>query len=427
MRNTYNRCLKWCEDPRQWIQGWFNSIDRLESISRQDILDFLAWGFWGTTACKLAATDTPQLLRMLEELEAACSTATGPSFKFPTRDPLHPALPVGTYTLQPMRSKHVPLFVYLLLHAVVDPLMEMLMWYKGFETYRPKGGGGGITFSVRRAKSGEAADRRRRDGAGEGSKGPGGGGRGQTSAGIALLVLHGIGVGALPYWKMIEALTAEGPVVVAHMPFVSVRWASVCPNIQQTVSACNEVLEAYGFEGACVWSHSFGCAVAAWLIRHRPHLVKGVVLVDPVVMCIHLHKLLFNFIYAKHAIGTMEGLFRSELFINNCLRRNFYWYTTAVFGEDLLPLCPSLIVLSEEDEGVPSGAACRMLQQLLRGERGEDAGGGGGQLQHEDSHARGAGARRFSLLRCLARANRLRNRPPLPANQSSNLAPPLPC
>jgi pimeloyl-ACP methyl ester carboxylesterase len=159
------------------------------------------------------------------------------------------------------------------------------------------------------------------------------------------------------------------------MPFVSVRWASVCPNIQQTVSACSEVLEAYGFEGACVWSHSFGCAVAAWLIRHRPHLVKGVVLVDPVVMCIHLHKLLFNFIYAKHAIGTMEGLFRSELFINNCLRRNFYWYTTAVFGEDLLPLCPSLIVLSEEDEGVPSGAACRMLQQLLRGERGEEAGG----------------------------------------------------
>jgi hypothetical protein len=54
-------------------------------------------------------------------------------------------------------------------------------------------------------------------------------------------VIHGIGIGALPYWGLIKALMSEGPVVVAHMPFVSVRYAPICPDIPQTVAAFSEV------------------------------------------------------------------------------------------------------------------------------------------------------------------------------------------
>ena len=54
-------------------------------------------------------------------------------------------------------------------------------------------------------------------------------------------MIHGIGIGALPYWGLIKALMSEGPVVVAHMPFVSVRYAPICPDIPQTVAAFSEV------------------------------------------------------------------------------------------------------------------------------------------------------------------------------------------
>lgn len=30
-----------------WIQGWFCNIKEFERITREDILDFIAWGYWG--------------------------------------------------------------------------------------------------------------------------------------------------------------------------------------------------------------------------------------------------------------------------------------------------------------------------------------------------------------------------------------------
>ena len=63
----------------------------------------------------------------------------------------------------------------------------------------------------------------------------------------------------------------------------------------QTVEAFVEVVEAYEFSGAVFVAHSFGCAVTSWLVQHAPQYVEGVVLLDPVVFCIHLRKLLFNF------------------------------------------------------------------------------------------------------------------------------------
>jgi pimeloyl-ACP methyl ester carboxylesterase len=188
------------------------------------------------------------------------------------------------------------------------------------------------------------------------------------------MVIHGIGIGALPYWTMIKALTEEGPVIVAHMPFVSVRYAPICPDIPQTVAAFSEVLEAFQFNGAVVVAHSFGSAVASWLIQYAPKTVKGAVLMDPAVMCIHLRKLLFNFVYAEQSLDGVEGLLRSELYINNCLRRNFYWYTAALFGEDLVSACPSLVVLSEEDSGVPSKEAFQMLQAVREAQGGSGQG-----------------------------------------------------
>jgi len=44
-----------------------------------------------------------------------------------------------------------------------------------------------------------------------------------------------------------------------------------------------QVVEHYGFNGACLVAHSYGSAVASWLIQFAPHLVKGVVLLDPAV------------------------------------------------------------------------------------------------------------------------------------------------
>jgi hypothetical protein len=79
----WQRCLRWSQNPRLWIQGWFNNIDTFERITRPDILDFLAWGFWGIRARELAPSDTKQLEAMVSELELAVSTEAAPHYSFP--------------------------------------------------------------------------------------------------------------------------------------------------------------------------------------------------------------------------------------------------------------------------------------------------------------------------------------------------------
>lgn len=165
----------------------------------------------------------------------------------------------------------------------------MLNNASGFETFRPASSAGSISFSVRRGGAGDAR-------AGTPAT------RGKRTA---VVVVHGIGIGALPYWSIIKALMHEGPIVVAHHPYVSVRWAPSCPDISQTVCAYAEVLAAYQLDGACILSHSFGTAITSWLVQYKPELVRGVVLLDPAVLCIHLRKLLFNFIYAHQALDSV--------------------------------------------------------------------------------------------------------------------------
>jgi len=80
----WQRCLKWSENRRLWLQGWFNNIDTFERITRPDILDFLAWGFWGIRARELAPSDSKQLETMVSELETSVSTAAA-HYTFPAR------------------------------------------------------------------------------------------------------------------------------------------------------------------------------------------------------------------------------------------------------------------------------------------------------------------------------------------------------
>ena len=62
-----------------------------------------------------------------------------------------------------------------------------------------------------------------------------------------MFVVHGIGFGILSYWTLTRALLQEGPVVVAHMPAISLslnRRRRQCASISQTVAAFQEVFSS---------------------------------------------------------------------------------------------------------------------------------------------------------------------------------------
>ena len=366
-QQLWKRCLHWSNDARIWIQGWFFDIDSFEKITLPDITAWIAWAFWGTPLHQVPRCDQEQLKQMVRELEAACSTPSQPNFRFPQRDFGQDELRMGSYTLQPMDTVHIPLLLYLISHALVEMLAGFLLWRNGFVTYNPACAEGSISFSVRLPAAGQGSKDTADPGApltcGESTQ-AGGTTRphatpqpetlhttgANVSSATALVVIHGIGFGILSYWSITRQLLCEGPIIIAHTPCITMSLCGRrrrCPTVRQTVAAYSEVLNAFGCDGACVIAHSLGSAVPSWLLRERPGLVKGLVLLDPAVMQIHEPKLLFNFLYYKQPLTTWVGLLQSELYINHYLRRHFCWYTAALFGEDILPACESLLISSE--------------------------------------------------------------------------------
>ena len=174
---------------------------------------------------------------------------------------MHPCVraPVRMCVPELMRTRmythaqvHLPLAIYAAAHLLVETLASWILWCNGFVTVHPTAAGGALSFSVRlpRPRGAFPAKTRGKDETADGARTtPAGTGEGGAGGGTAMLVVHGIGFGILSYWSLTKALLQEGPVVVAHMPAISLslsRRRRQCASMPQTVAAVQEVYR-YGY------------------------------------------------------------------------------------------------------------------------------------------------------------------------------------
>ncbi|GFR48765.1 hypothetical protein Agub_g10586 [Astrephomene gubernaculifera] len=118
---------------------------------------------------------------------------------------------------------------------------------------------------------------------------------------VPIVFLHGVGMGLLPYLRLLVALAATGaPVIAFELKHVSQRWTSAePPSLQQLAEDVVSALRRHGYSRAAVLAHSFGTAVASILMQSHPGVVQHVTMLDPICFQMYTPRLLRNFIYRR--------------------------------------------------------------------------------------------------------------------------------
>ncbi|KAL6760889.1 hypothetical protein V8C86DRAFT_3132167 [Haematococcus lacustris] len=177
-----------------------------------------------------------------------------------------------------------------------------------------------------------------------------------------LVLLHGVGLGLLPYLLLLCQLAAPGgPLLAPEVGHVSLRLCRTVPSACQVAAKVVSMMDRLRLPPACVVAHSYGTFVASRLVQaHGPRAVRSLALIDPVCFGMFLPSLLHSFVYrtpwsafkAKGLLAALKAAFihfvARDVHAAATFCRGFYWTDVNLWPEELPPRC--LVVLAGRDE-----------------------------------------------------------------------------
>jgi pimeloyl-ACP methyl ester carboxylesterase len=171
-----------------------------------------------------------------------------------------------------------------------------------------------------------------------------------------LVFVHGIGLGLLPYMKLIDALLATGrPVLLPEIPYVTGFRPFQSPNgvlspalVSSTMTA---MLASHGFLKAAWIGHSYGTSWLSYMCKFARKTVAALVFLDPICFCLHVPYLTKQFVYLRPDPGTVSYMVRTDIIVNWTIQRSFPWAWVILFADQIE--VPCVVFLSEKDALVP--------------------------------------------------------------------------
>ena len=116
----------------------------------------------------------------------------------------------------------------------------------------------------------------------------------------AIIFLHGIGLGLMPYTAFLRRLVAEHPgstVIAVQTKHISMRITASIPTATEVADEIASYLLSRGIAKVSVIGHSYGTLVASALTKRHPTLVAGLMLIDPVCFAMWLPHFISNTIH----------------------------------------------------------------------------------------------------------------------------------
>lgn len=148
---------------------------------------------------------------------------------------------------------------------------------------------------------------------------------------------------------------------------------SECDTVHGVIEAVNQHLDEASANRLTVCGHSFGSCQLTWIVQ-SPQLrdrLESLILLDPVSILLSEPDVMINFLYTRTdsteetcvCSNTLLGkiirflnetkihlVASSELFIEHYLRRNFAWYNSELWLDDIPPHVKVLVCLADQDE-----------------------------------------------------------------------------
>lgn len=351
----FEKCIRNIPDPDAYLRLWFLGADP-KDIRRENIRDFILWGFFDRDRVIGDGPihgPGPEDDDITEELESyICKTETALERKFlPGRGPAK----CLRLTLDAVNQRYRSVLWYVIvagidftthlclardgfryygtpLHktaAVFPPRLQVLptlLPFWGAKRYRSASGEIGYWFRPHTARNARP-----------------------------IVFIHGIGVGLWPYTPFLDEIGRTprcggkddgqiGVLILEVLP-ISTRLTDTPLPREGFLSEFQVILSSHGPEwvndGFVLVSHSYGSVLTTHIVRspELASLVRGIVLIDPVTLLLHLPDVAYNFtrrpprtanewqlwFFASMDVGVAEGL-----------GRHFFWRENVVWKEELM-------------------------------------------------------------------------------------------
>ncbi|KAI5458235.1 hypothetical protein BGZ63DRAFT_363265 [Mariannaea sp. PMI_226] len=330
-RVLFHKSMEKIQSADSYLQGWFLGAPR-EEICRENVKDFLLWGFFDRDSIITDEEDISQELdEYLEILESKLSTP----------------LPNGRgnaqslrLTLDEVKSTYRSLVWYIIIFFV-DQLTHLALRWHGFQYYSKSRTNAIQIFPPRpqelacsRYSSSPQLSYWHRPHS--------------NSDTLPIVFFHGIGVGLWTYVRFVADLakmtkSGKGDVEVIAIEIlpISFRLFARIPTKAEFLEQISTILDHHGWQDFAVVSHSYGSVLTTHML-HSPrlqHRIASVALIDPVTITLQLPHVAYNFTRRspKMANEWMLWYFAStDPGVALCLGRHFFWRENILWKDDLM-------------------------------------------------------------------------------------------
>jgi pimeloyl-ACP methyl ester carboxylesterase len=352
-----------------------NSHVNSSTFCKEDLLEFFTWAFFDKRYVELDKDWEKEELSKIFEILSSRYGFVYQSYK--DKDSNHVRLKPKCMTLEDCKPLHRPLALYGLFF-IIRMVGYLVLYFKGFRRYTietPIEVGG---HCKKKMLSYWLLDTPRND---------------KSHPLSPILFFHGIAPAGLSFYipMLFKSMVRDGdknnrPIFLFENLPITCSLVFHALTEEETIFCVEEALQRHGFIGTqrnnmILVGHSFGSFQSTWLLK-SPLLskdVQKVILIDPVSILLSEPDVVTNFLYNRTAdafnnyccIKGEDGgiccsfvellnrlkirlLASSELGIEWYLRRNFAWYNSELWIEDI-PTCTEISVfVSELDEIIDS-------------------------------------------------------------------------
>lgn len=305
-----------------YINEWFHKDTLHKEPPRKENMDeFFSWAFFGKDHNNLEPWMAAELRLIYDMIESRCNLTYAPGYT--------PGLKPMRLTLDPLQPSYRPLLIYALFGSM-QVFCRLFLSVSGFSFYTTSSG---LRYWYRAPLA--ASD---------------------PHTQLPLLFFHGIAPGGIALYlpMLLWGLGCDGrPLMLFENPAISFSICLKSLTDTETVQGVWEAVQTHlPHSGVSVVGHSFGSCQLTWLLHSRDaHRIRQVVLMDPVSVLLSEPDVMNNFLYSRKAVrGRSIGVVANELFVEHYLRRQFAWYNSELWLDDIPSHCKVIVCLSDKDE-----------------------------------------------------------------------------
>ena len=306
----------------RFLRGWFLDSP-ISDIKIDNMVEFLAWAMFAKNANEIDRDEKSEIDKVIAYVKDKHGFSLSAGY--------NESVKCARLNLDPVTPIHRPLSFHVVIISL-DFFTSKILFLNGF---RRKSTSSGFRYWVKVGSSTTS----------ENNIEP-------------LVFFHGIApAGCFPYVPFLlfilssndrSAILVENSCVAMTMSITPLSEFEVIDGVELAIRR-----HFPNSEKIVVMGHSIGSCPCTWLIRAMPSKISTLILLDPVTLFLSHHDVAVNFLHRKRYSSLNEmviDLFAStEVFVQNFLRRQFFWYRNELWIEDIPPHIKTTIVLSGKD------------------------------------------------------------------------------